>query len=171
MDNAKYMCEGNEYLVVTKKYFARHFSSGVSMPTDKIPQSLLNDTTLLLRFLYLCTFAEDDILRYGMMINGKRKELLTVSKMYNIMGLSMDEINDTVDFLMKLNLLFIGKNGMRIDPITMEFVRPYKEMIQELYCMTPSEYHRKLGKFLLRIGQMRYYTNFKDDTVIISLDY
>lgn len=170
MDNAKYVVE-NDDLAVTKKYFAKHFSTGVIMPTDKMPQSLFNDTTILLRFLYLCTFAEDDILRYGMMINGKRKELLSVSKMYNIMGLSRDEINGTVDSLMKLNLLSVGKNGMRIDPVAMEFVRQYKEMIQELYCMTPTEYHHKVGKFLLRIGQMKYYTNFKDDTVIISLDY
>lgn len=170
MDNAKFDDSGIGKLIVSKEYYERNFKEIDATAANKLMRLLEDDTTLLLQYLYLCTFAEDGILRYGMMIKGHRQKNLTTTNMYNVMGLSWGEISNLVDKLKEFCLLFFDGKCMKVTSVAMVFIGQYKEMIQELYCMTDSKLHRQIGTFLYRIWNGSYRVIDCGDTVEITLD-
>ena len=137
----------------------------------------------MLRFLYLCTFAEFDtnILKIGATRNRRK---MTMKDLEEILNLSSKEFYNTKNLLIDKNLIKVELDSIIVNPKIVlrgeikirkgvHFVKIYDEAIEELYKKASAKEHKKLGYLIELLPFLNVYHNIictKETVETISID-
>ncbi|MDU2459632.1 MAG: hypothetical protein E7D28_06695 [Clostridium sp.] len=132
------------------------------------------DSSFAFRFIYLSTFMDfDNKLRFGIKFRNKHTSYMTIRDFPEVLGLSKNQVTKFKNQLLKMDLLFINKDGtLRINKkfckkgkLSEEFkrdsIRCFEEGIQELYLNSTAKEHKRLGILI----QLLPYLNFNHNVL------
>ena len=138
----------------------------------KLLKKLQNNTALLFRFLYLCTYADyDGYLKYGGFSYGKNREYMEEKDFENVFKMSKAMIvklkkelyenkliAKTKDGRLMVNNSFYIRGSLRVSDM-LETSRVFDDGIKELYEKSKPREHKKIGVIIPLLPYLNKYHN------------
>ena len=153
------------------KYLSDNLGSFHFCKYENIHKTIGNDSALMFRFVYLCTYSDyDGVLRFGNEQRGKHRDLMTESDFKEVFGLSSTSTNDLKKHLFDYGLiekrddkLIVNNkyfNKGKIDKNSVKSsVRVFEDTIQKLYKNVSVKKHSQIGILFMLLPLVSYHNN------------
>lgn len=155
------------FMFIDENYGSFYFNN-----YTKLLKALNNDSALLFRFLYLCTFADyDNYLKFGEFKNGVHHKYMEESDFKEVFGLSRRALINLKSTLLECKLIKIFDDGKIMinsnfysrgklkDNDMLNSSRVFDNGIRELYLKSNAREHKKIGFIVLLLPYLNKYHN------------
>lgn len=154
------------FIFIDENYGSFYFNN-----YTKLLKALNNDSALLFRFLYLCTFADyDNYLKFGEFRNNKHHEYMSDLDFKEVFGLSKQAAINLRNTLYDLGLISSDGSKIKVNPqyfsrgllresAMLDSSRVFDNGIRELYYKSKPREHKKIGLIVLLLPYLNTYHN------------
>lgn len=153
------------------KYLSDNLGSFHFCKYENIHKTIGNDSALIFRFVYLCTYSDyDGVLRFGNEYRGKHKDLMSESDFKEVFGLSERATGELKKQLFGYGLItkeddklivnnkYFNKGNIDRNSVKSS-VRVFEDTIQKLYKSSLPRQHKQIGLLFILLPLVSYHNN------------